>query len=206
MISTGGRHSCLLKEGKLACWGKGNLGPLGYGNTDDIGDDENPLEAGFVDVGEEIKEIALGDSHSCALLRSGNVRCWGNGNEGRLGYGNTNDIGDDETPASAGNVDLGGEVKQIAAGYAHTCALLTNGNVHCWGWGEYGRLGYGNTDDIGDDETPASVGNVNIGAPVERISVGSDHSCALLTNGEARCWGRGNSGALGYANYRSYRR
>jgi alpha-tubulin suppressor-like RCC1 family protein len=81
---------------------------------------------------------------------------------GQLGYGNTNTIGDDETPASAGDVDVGETVTQISAGAAHTCALLASGNIRCWGQGSDGRLGYGNQSDIGDDETPVSAGNVPV--------------------------------------------
>ena len=68
--------------------------------------------------------LATGDDHTCALLATGAVRCWGHGNDGQLGYGNTNDIGDNEAPASAGNMNVGGNVIQLAAGNSHTCALL----------------------------------------------------------------------------------
>ena len=199
-ISVGGQHNCMIKEKQLFCWGYARLGRLGYGNTDIIGDDETPASAGFVDVGGEVKQVSTGDAHTCALLTNGSVRCWGYGAEGRLGYSNTNNIGDDETPASAGDVDVGGEVKQISAGYVNTCAVLTNGSVRCWGYGGNGNLGYGNTDDIGDDETPASAGDVNIGGQAEYVSVGYDCICALLTDGNVRCWGNAAQGRLGYGN------
>jgi alpha-tubulin suppressor-like RCC1 family protein len=51
-------------------------------------------------------------------------------------------------------------VAQLTAGGHHTCASLETGAVRCWGHGAHGRLGYGNTSDIGDDETPASAGDV----------------------------------------------
>ena len=199
--SAGYLHSCMVKARRVFCWGNAAQGRLGYGNVDDIGDDETPASAGFVDVGGEVKQVSAGDAHTCALLTNGSVRCWGYGAEGRLGYGNVDIIGDGETPASAGNVDVGDKVKQISAGYAHTCALLTNGNVRCWGYGANGRLGYGNTSDIGDNETPESAGDVNIGSlQAEYVSVGNSHSCALLTNGNVRCWGSGAEGRLGYGN------
>jgi len=105
-------------------------------------------------------QVAAGAYHTCALLTNGSVRCWGRNTYGPLGYGNTITIGDDEAPKSAGDVKVGGAVTQIAAGSDHTCALLTNGNVRCWGDGSYAPHGYGNTNDIGDNETPASVGDV----------------------------------------------
>ncbi len=166
-LATGNAHTCaLLDRGAVRCWGAGSFGRLGYGNTDDIGDDEIPASAGDVDVGGTVTQIAAGSAHTCALLDRGAVRCWGAGSFGRLGYGNTDDIGDDETPASAGDVDVGGTVTQIAAGGAHTCALLDTGAVRCWGLGGLGKLGYGNTDDIGDDETLASAGDVDVGGIV----------------------------------------
>jgi len=85
------------------------------------------------------------------------VRYWGNNDWGQLGYGHTDDIDD---AASAGDVDVGGTAVQIWAGDGHTCALLDDGALRCWGRNAAGQLGYGHTDDVGDDETPASAGDV----------------------------------------------
>jgi len=85
---------------------------------------------------------------------------------GQLGYANTHDIGDDEDPATAGDVAIGAPVRQLAAGLVHTCALVqlpTNTTaVRCWGSGGNGQLGYGNATTIGDDETPMSAGDVPV--------------------------------------------
>jgi alpha-tubulin suppressor-like RCC1 family protein len=95
-------------------------------------------------------------------METGAVRCWGQAGEGQLGYGNTRTIGDDLTPAVAGDVDVGGIAIQLTTGGEHTCALLESGSVRCWGNGEYGQLGYGNVESIGDDETPSSAGDVPV--------------------------------------------
>lgn len=84
-------------------------------------------------LGGKAVRIAAGTSHTCAVLESGAVRCWGDGDWGKLGYGNGNSIGDDEVPASAGDVQVGGRVVQISAGGSHTCAVLSTGTVKCWG-------------------------------------------------------------------------
>lgn len=195
-------HTCaLLTTGNVRCWGLGANGQLGYGNTNDIGDDETPASAGDVNIGGTVTQIAVGSQHTCVLLSTGNVRCWGNGSNGRLGYANVTTIGDDEAPASAGDVPVGGTVVQIGAGSTHTCALLSTGNVRCWGFGSFGILGYGNTTHIGDDETPASAGDVNIGGTVTQIAVGGQHTCALLSTGDVRCWGIATGGRLGYGNF-----
>jgi alpha-tubulin suppressor-like RCC1 family protein len=147
----------LLDGGSVHCWGSSFLGALGYG-TDEGQEDHSELAG--VDVGGPVKHITSGLEHTCALLVDGRVRCWGNGANGRLGYGNVENIGDDETPASAGDVVVGGEVLELQAGHEHTCALLAGDAVRCWGRNDLGQLGYGHTEDVGDNETPADAGDV----------------------------------------------
>lgn len=200
-LAAGGYHTCaLLDNGKVRCWGQAEYGALGYGNINDIGDDELPEVAGDVNVGGPVKLIAAGGAQTCALLDSGAVRCWGHGVSGALGYGNVENIGDNETPADAGNVKLGGVATQIAVGGSHTCAVMTGGGLKCWGRATRGQLGYANDDDIGDNETPAAVGEVDVGGDVAQVTAGSTQTCALLTTGAIRCWGGGGYGALGYGN------
>ena len=85
-----------------------------------------------------------------------------------MGFGNTDEIGDNETPGTVGPIDLGAgrTATAIAAGANHTCAILDDASVRCWGAGFGGQLGYGNTDTIGDDtgETPGTVGPIDLGA------------------------------------------
>lgn len=200
-IAAGGAHTCaLLTTGRVRCWGEAGQGQLGYGNTTSIGDDETPAEAGDVPVGGKVKAIAAGAEHTCAVLRSGTVRCWGSGLDGRLGYADTVQVGSGSTPAEVGDVPLGGRASAITSGAQHTCAVLMSREIRCWGYGFAGRLGYGNSDSIGDDETPASAGSVKVGGPVVAASAGSLHTCAVLTRGRVRCWGRGLHGRLGYGN------
>ena len=206
-ITAGSGFTCaLLDNGRVRCWGYGAHGELGYGNTNDLGDDETPGSVGPIDLGPGRKAVAVsaGGSHACAVLDSGRVRCWGFGLDGELGYGSTNDVGDDETPGSVAAVDLGAGRKAIAisAGESHTCAVLDNGRVRCWGSGADGELGYGNTDTIGDDETPGSASYVDLGAGRRAIAIsaGAHHTCALLDGGAVRCWGAANAGQLGYGN------
>ena len=196
-----GLHTCVLTTvGSVKCWGTASSGRLGYGNTTDLGDDETPASAGTVNIGGTATAITAGSVHTCALLSTGAVTCWGPGVSGRLGYGNTTTIGDNETPASAGTVNIGGTAVAVAAGQYHTCALLSTGAVTCWGAGSSGRLGYGNTTTIGDDETPASAGTVNIGGTAIAVATGVDHTCVVLTSGAVKCWGDGAGGGLGYSN------
>ena len=79
--------------------------------------------------------ITAGGAHTCAVLDTGHVLCWGFGEDGRLGYGDEATIGDDEAPGLLVPVDLGADrtATAISAGDAHTCALLDDGSVRCWG-------------------------------------------------------------------------
>ena len=100
--------------------------------------------------------ISVGEAFSCALDNSsGMVKCWGYNNDSQLGIGNTNNMGDsanemgDNLPA----VDLGTGRTAIAidAGWEHTCVILDDASVKCWGRGVSGRLGQGNSDNLGDN-------------------------------------------------------
>ena len=210
-LDAGGVQSCsLLASGSVRCWGYGGDGELGYGNTDSVGDDETPASAGPVDLGSGLSATAIsaGDFHTCAILVGGSVRCWGFGGDGRLGYGNLANVGDTQAPGSVGPVDLGTgplgtphTAVAISAGGSHTCAILDDGSVRCWGYGADGQLGYGNPDSIGDNETPGSVGPVDLaGHKAVAISAGGRHTCAILDDGTVRCWGYGAYGQLGYGN------
>jgi len=204
-LDAGRFHSCaILPSAALRCWGYGGDGALGYGNLVSIGDNETPALAGPVNLGfgRTAVEVAAGAVHTCARLDNDAVRCFGFGGDGRLGYGNTEGIGNDESPAAAGPVDLGTgrTARTITAGRAHTCAVLDDGTVRCWGYGFDGRLGYGTGDSIGNDELPGSVPPVMLGAgrTAVAISAGDAHTCALLDDANVRCWGYGANGQLGH--------
>ncbi|HEU4406123.1 MAG TPA: hypothetical protein VFS43_12730 [Polyangiaceae bacterium] len=194
-------HACaLLEGGAVRCWGLNDFAELGYGNTNPIGDNEAPASAGPIDLGGKATQIAAGSLHTCALLEDGSARCWGFNGSGELGYGNVDPIGDDETPASAGPIDLDGRATQIAAGVSHTCALLEGGAVRCWGSNQLGQLGLGNADLVGDDELPAAAELVDVGGKATQIAAGNYHTCALLEGGAVRCWGDNTVGQLGQGN------
>ncbi len=146
----------------MRCWGDNRFGQLGYGHTHTIGDDERPWTAGDVPVGAAVTQIAVGAFHACAVLSSGPVRCWGRNNTGAVGSGNPDTIGDDEPASSGGDVSVGGSVAEITAGGDHSCALLTNGKVRCWGLNYFGALGCGHAENIGDDEPPSTAGDVAV--------------------------------------------
>jgi len=205
-ITAGESHTCvLLDNSAVRCWGQGAHGQLGNAGATNIGDDEKPSTIAPVDLGagRTATAISAGSVHTCAVLDNGSVRCWGFNGNAQLGLSSPN-IGDNETPGSAAPVDLGAgrTAKAISAGRQHTCAILGDNSVRCWGGASFGQLGYGNQDIIGDDETPGSVGPVDLGSGRSAVALaaGSLHTCATLDDAGVRCWGFGANGRLGYCS------
>jgi cysteine-rich repeat protein len=202
--SSGYHHTCAVSfAGAVRCWGDNPFGQLGYGHTESVGDDEVASAAGDVEVGAMAVQVAAGGYHTCVLLDGGAVKCWGEGLRGQLGYGNTDDLGDDETPASVPTVELDLPAVQIVAGHRHSCVLLVNGSVRCWGTNFAGELGLGHQEYVGDDEVPVDVEPVRLGEAAVQLSAGDNHTCAVLAGGVLRCWGRNSYGelGLGYIEY-----
>lgn len=198
-LAAGAAHVCArLSSGAIRCWGDGADGRLGYGHA--IDDGATPQRTGDVPLGGTATKLAAGEAHTCALLESGAVRCWGDGSDGRLGYGRVETIGDDEPPSFAGDVALGGPATQLVAGRRHTCALRSDGMLRCWGNGSQGQLGLEPSQSIGDDERPLDAPALDTGElGVAAIFAGAlaEHTCALLDDGALRCWGRNEHGQVG---------
>ena len=231
-ISSGSYHTCaILEDGSVKCWGKGGSGRLGIGNSSNMGDGANEmgdyLPAVDLGTGRTAISISSGNSHTCAILDSGVVKCWGLNTYGQLGQGHNYPIGDGygledgiqchptlneptdrECLARMGDglpaVDLGDDrtAVQISAGHSHTCAILDNGSVRCWGSNGIGRTGLGtgsgNTGDssgeMGDNLPTVDLGS---GKKASSISAGYSHTCALLNDLSVACWGGNGEGALG---------
>jgi alpha-tubulin suppressor-like RCC1 family protein len=165
-IAAGDLHtSVLLAPGEVRCWGDNEFGQLGLGDTENRGDE--PGEMGdrlpSVELGQGVVATALapGCFHTCVLLDTGQVKCWGANEDGQLGLGDTENRGDD--PGEMGDnlpvVDLGPgrAAVEVAAGCTHTCARLDDDSVKCWGDNEFGKLGLGDTENRGDE--PGEMGD-----------------------------------------------
>lgn len=203
-IAAGFTHTCaILHDGRVRCWGLNFSGQLGLGHTNPVGltPETLPHTVPPVDLGpgRTAVQISAGINHTCALLDNAQVLCWGSGAGGALGQGDQQNVGDDETPGSAGPVDLGGGHTAVAvsAGGSDSCAILDDGSVKCWGAGTVGKLGYGNTTNVQD---PSTVGPVSLGAGRTAVAIdaAADHTCAILSTGEVMCWGNNFAGKLGY--------
>lgn len=202
-IIAGGNHNCaILSDGNIKCWGSNNYGQLGIGSTDTIGDDEHPSSIDTLNFGQRVVDAAGGLAHTCVLLEDGDVKCFGRNQFGQLGLGHTDDIGDNETADAFESVPLPTKASKIYAGTNYNCAVLDNKKVKCWGQNSFGQLGYGDTENLGDDEDVSSYSYVDVGADVIKmdISTVSSHTCVVTTSEDLKCWGLNNQGQLGYGH------
>ncbi len=204
-LSGGGSHFCAVRDQlDVVCWGYGGDGQLGRDSTADVGDDEAVLAP--VDLGgRAVRQVTAGEMHTCALTAQGEVWCWGANDEGQLGLGHADPVGDSpgDMATRAAAVDLGSGLSavQVAAGGSTTCAIRDDGSVVCWGANRRGQLGRGDDlsigdgpDEMGDALTPVPLGT---GRSATAIAVGDQHVCTILDDNSLKCWGEGGSGALG---------
>jgi alpha-tubulin suppressor-like RCC1 family protein len=201
------RGCAVFSNGTLKCWGGNEHGELGLGDHVARGDEPNEMGAHLkvVDVGTDrtVREVTMGLEHTCAILDDNTLKCWGVGY--LLGQQTTEPIGDDPTEMgdALSTVDLGTgrTVKNVAAGFNHTCAILDDNALKCWGLNDYGQLGTGDSEDRGyrSNEMGDALKAVDLGPgrTAKRMALGGDHSCAILDDDNLKCWGRNDHGQLG---------
>lgn len=177
-LGVGLAHTCAVPAvGKLHCWGNNEVGQLG---TPPGQNQETPAPTQVI-----AQHVAVGAAHTCALM-NGVVACWGNNDQAQLGAPGP------WTPAPT-KVALEGDATSLAAGYAHTCAVLGDGRVSCWGSNLYGQLGPRAEPGV----KPSGPVIVDLPEATERVSAGREHSCARSVTGRIHCWGRNDYGQLG---------
>ncbi len=178
-IALGVEHTCALDtDGRIKCWGSNNYGKLGDGTS--------TQRLTPVIVFGIASAVSTGWDHSCAVTSTGGAKCWGWNNWGQLGNGTgTQQL----TPVNV--VGLTSGVTSIAAGGAHTCALVNHG-VKCWGLNQSGQLGIGSNGGV--NVTPSDVVGLTNG--VTALVAGRVHTCALVSGG-VKCWGENSWGELG---------
>ena len=172
-VSAGSSLTCaVLSDESLRCWGNG----LGYGPVPVVVSKISRAIA--VSVGSDGGYSAVALVHVCALITDGSVQCWGNNTDGQAT--GTLQSGGGASPAAVAGIT---SAIAVSAGGQHTCALLKDGTVRCWGSNSNGQLGNGTTSAPGP---PTAV--VGLGGAVQ-VSAGASHTCARLEDGTVRCWG-----------------
>ncbi len=188
-VTAGYVHTCaLLADGGVKCWGANDRGQLGDGTGLDS---SIPVD---VSLPAATTAVAAGYAHTCALV-AGAVWCWGDNTTGEIGDGTTtNRASPVQVPGLSGAVALAAGGDSPPTPYGHTCAVVSGGDVWCWGFNGWGQLGDGAIP-LTQSTTPVRV--VGLTAAATAVAAGGRHSCALLSGGGAMCWGADDFGQLG---------
>lgn len=201
MVTAGGHHSCVLDTSGVAkCWGLNATGQLGNGSTT-----STHLPVTFDVDDEHVRAISAGDQFTCALLTNGSVWCAGYNGNGQLGIGNT-DNQSGPVPVRLDESTFLSNVTQVVAGGSHACALVAGfaatdagaaqlgGRVFCWG------LAYANGTSSQSNyavEVANLIDPMNPHLVARAIAAGNNQSCAVMSDGSARCWGNAAGSSLG---------
>jgi len=190
-ITAYSHHTCaILDDGSVSCWGRNNQGQLGDGTTT-TNPRSTPTQTSSLGTDRTAVAITAGYWHTCAILDDASVSCWGHNGNGRLGDGTTND---GFTPTQTSSLGADRTAVAITAGYRHTCAILDDGSVSCWGDNARGQLGDGTTT---DRNTPTQTSSLGTDRTAVAITSGYEHTCAILDDGSVSCWGDNDYGQLG---------
>jgi alpha-tubulin suppressor-like RCC1 family protein len=207
-------HTCVVfNSTKLKCFGSNRFGQLGLGHRFDVGFDNVGFNLPYINVGfgVSVKQVATGGDHTCVILGSNDVKCFGRNENGQLGLGHRATIGGGDSLTEMGDflpvVSLGAQKKAIAISMSKfsTCVVLDSGNVKCFGYNGFGQLGVGDVDDRGSfpntmGDSLAVVGLFDIKSPslISSIEAGQVHTCAILDKGVCvKCFGSNIAGYLG---------
>jgi alpha-tubulin suppressor-like RCC1 family protein len=187
-VAAGDAHSCaVLSSGAVLCWGAGSRGAIGNGTASS----NVPITVAMPSA-TPATQVTAGVRYSCARLTDGRVACWGDNASGQLGRGTISALAQ---PTPVAVIGITNAISVAAtAGFVrglHTCALLADGRVKCWGDNDRGQLGNGSTERSAEPVFVSGIGNAT------QIAVGAGFSCALLADGLVKCWGENTNGTLG---------
>jgi alpha-tubulin suppressor-like RCC1 family protein len=201
-VAAGAYHTCaILQGGDVACWGWDDYGQLGDANSP-AGDSAPGTIVTVTPGAGRARALAAGAYHTCAIDDDARVVCWGQGRAGQVGV--PYQQGSPRmAPTTA--IDLGRSARALAVGSMHTCALLDDFTVRCWGFNADGELGLGDTANRGADVAVTrdlAATGLDGGDPVAQLAAGASHTCAIQ-GARVRCWGLGESGRLGGGDTKS---
>lgn len=189
-LAVGGYHSCAIRKSltdkEVFCWEN----PKGGQNPEDYSVSLQKKE-----VLENWEKLSAGATHFCGATEDHRIFCWGGGIMGQLGNGSNHET---SVPSMIENFPVE-TFQDLESGSFHSCVLVNQGRVFCWGWNAHGQLGDGSYN---NSNIPVEV-SFPEGMSALKISAGGSHSCALLNNGDVYCWGKNDKKQINDSeNYR----
>ncbi len=196
-LAAGDEHTLTLNsDGTVAAWGGNNKGQLGDNSFNYRNEPVAVMSSGVL-AGKTVVAVAAGGSHSLALCSDGTVAAWGANHFGQLGTNTPTDGNSVPLAVMSSGVLSGKTVVAVAAGYAHSMALCSDGTLAAWGWNYHGQLGNNSTNE--NFSVPVAVvrGGVLSSKTVVTVAAGGKHSLALCSDGTVAAWGANDDGDLG---------
>ena len=205
-VALGTDFTCVIRVGgKVRCWGGNLYGQLGLGSTTHpVTQSPDTILDANLGINYVATQLSCADYTCCAIVQcspNGNtdlvqtgVKCWGRGDSSRLGGTAQPNLGTaaGQMGVSLPWVNLNGAIPTwVTHGGSHGCAIVTSGNVYCWGANNYGQAGTQTA------ATTTSSALVQLPMPAKSLSCYSGVCCVLDTSGRIRCWGQGAGGRLG---------
>ena len=178
-VSAGGNTTCTVRlDTTVWCWGTIDTTIDANGSIVRT-NSSTPTQLPIVNA----QSVAVGESHSCVLLRDGATWCWGSNRYGQLGNGL-------KTDSVSPVLVVGHTFTSIDVGTQYSCGVDTSHAVWCWGSNAYHRLGIRSTR---SQFTPVRVPKVTANS----VATGDAFTCVINTNQKIQCWGRNQYGQLG---------
>ncbi len=188
-VTAGGDSFCALNDlSQIFCWGGNGKGQLGNG----VIGGSIALPTQEITGASDWTRVTMGYSHVCGLRGAGtgsSLSCWGWNEHGQVG--NAMITTGEGTPIPVGS---GSDWATVIAGYKHTCASKTTGELFCWGFNSNSQLGEGVTGDVAIPTLIGGVGQTDWG---NLIAMGVNHTCVTKTDKKVYCWGRNDVGQIG---------
>lgn len=198
--SAGGEFGCAIRTTKrVACWGANASGQLGI-NTLVTSETAATVLIDATTPLTNVVGLATGSQHACAVRADSSVYCWGENGAGQVGNNTETDQKVAVPVQKSGGIALTG-VTQVVAGADHTCALVRDGSVWCWGDNGSGELGVGATPLKSAVALPTKVSATKMLTGIRTVATGADVSCAMTTKAALLCWGRNTEGQMGNGTY-----
>jgi alpha-tubulin suppressor-like RCC1 family protein len=209
-VSIGGSQAttcAILTDASIKCWGDNNYGQVGDGS---VSTSRYVATNVSMPSGKQGRSLSHGSqaNHLCAIMTDGSLYCWGYNYYGQIGDGTTctsssylNGCNGQTGRSSPVEVSLptGRTVTAVSTGVYHTCAILDDGSVWCWGYNDKGQLGVGNMSSGTWAYSPSQT-LLPTGRTATAIASGENHNCAVLDDNSMVCWGEGEHYRLGNTN------